>query len=497
MPDFGVRFVNLSDDPRLSTVDPSGIDLAARLRATLGFPELREGPVTLYLSLPTRFRGELTLESRFSLLFGPAAFVAMARGSTWTVEGEVDLGILPRFAMEPDARVLLLGPIECLRPEWWGVGQFADGALAATIACAIARAEAGVSQVPIRLLGPYRLEQTLSIGPRPHDAEVALTFEGSHPRGDAELSPTFSRHPESRTRFPLWRINAGIILRVQGVAFDLRLPEAPDAEVLDFGGVVHAGVTSRLHYERCTFFSDRGTAVWVAARVDDGTRAAWHRGMVDRAVFSDCWFQLEERGARDGIGIKVAEEGPLRLRVDGCVFRGSAAGMIAFAGGMVEVVGCQFHNESRDGTAITKEPARKDGRVVNAGRFWPGPDLLIGALARDDTEVNTRAELAPLGLLMTHVQSRSPRLLCGVRTDATADSFVTLTGVVSRPEGAVEDLPASIFWRGACGGGIVVQGCDIRGALDVQFPGLEYVVSTASMLRAPSDVSNRAILRRP
>lgn len=454
---FGPRFINVLDEYFRGVFLPDITGVLER------FVHDRDGPLAVYLSRPAVISRNLALPPRITLMFGPEGKLAITRGVHLSIEGETDLGRDLRFILGPDAQALLFGPLDAIRPEWFrgavvlrgeedgfisdqsAVTEYSDDrAIEAAVGCTIARIERGVAPVPIKLAGPYRLRRPVRIPDRAAGEEIELFFEGRHPRGDDELTPTFRRHRDSYTAHALWSVGAGVRIRARHIAFEARTAEElpPGA---DPAAVVHTGFVDGTLYERCTFFFDQGVGVWCEAR-QDAQRDPRSRGVPERISFVGCCFQSEPVGA-PGTTLKLVDAGPSRLRIDGCSFRGDAAAMIAAVSGLVDVAGCDFHNEPN---ASKRSPTQA------------GVDLLLGTSARDASKPSGMP--GPLVLNLTHVQTRSIRHLSGMRQNTPGGSVVSLSGLVARRRSFVESGAVPIIrWQGALGDGFLLQGSDVEG----------------------------------
>lgn len=453
---FGPRFKNLLEEIGTTEVLP---DLFAKLTECLSLPA---GPWTLYLSRTASLSESIVLPRRFSVVFGPGATLLLGRSEadlnpvTLEIQGEVDLGIERRFVtVRSESRVILSGPLDAVRPEWFRSSRPVPGSAASPVSevsddvalrealrCLRDRVERGAPSVPIRLQGNYLLREAMVIPA----AEAEYVFEGRFPKGDGGLPATFQRHPASTSDHALWIVRPGARVRATLVGFDARgdaeLPRGPD-----IAAVIHQGYVDGSRFDHCTFFVDRGIGVWCEAR-EDAQRPVGDQGLPERITFLNCWFQMEPIGA-PGVGIHLAEAGAARLRVDGCSFRGDAAAMVEVVSGMLDVTACDFHNEP--------------WAAFRAGEFY-GVDLRVGLVARSRAEVARGRPLAPLMVNVVHVQTRSPRHFEGVRQNAPGDSVVSFTGLVARRKRltATDSLPV-IRWVGVRGDQFLLQGSDVSG----------------------------------
>lgn len=461
---FGPRFINVMD----GDFGTRGSDnLLLRVHEAQGtIPEA--GPVTLYIGRRATLPADLDLDARYSVMFGPGARVRLIAGVRWTIRGDTDLGTEQRFELADRSQVALLGPIEQILPEWWGVSSDVDEALRHAFLAAALRIEEQVPQAPIELLGPYALRRPLSLVP-PVDREAEYVVEGRHPRGDATLSPTLSYADPLSSDFPLVSLVDGVRLRMRHVALDASSRRALQRRKSRTPAAVEMrGRFSGAVLDRCTFFVDRGGAIVLSPEATPPApdASAEHRLVALR----ECWFESASQRPDDVTMISVAPALRARLRIEGCAFRGAARAMVSVAAGVCEVIGSDFENRS---IALSD----------------PGVDFELGTLA------GAAPTGEPLMFSETHTRSLSLRHLVGGTSGSLSSSVVTLTGVVHSPQYgalAVNLRPAAIRWEGLLESEMLVQGCDIGGSISAPAP--IRIASLASRLRGSPDVAGGASL---
>lgn len=450
---FSDRFINVMEVSTAPFSVPAD-DLGTR--AMISLAQRREGPVTLYIGKSAVLRGSLDLPERVEVMMAPGAVVRLEGTSVWTIRGDTDLGIERRFEVPAGARVDLLGALDAIHPEWWGVDGAADAALEASIELARTRFAWEMPSASIRLLGSYRVSRPWVIRP-PGSTSMRVVVEGMYPKGDVTLSPTLAATRTGVEAFPLMRVERGASVIVRHVAFDatdrifVRDGDDPPAAADQAEG---SAVCS---YERCTFFHGVADAVRIRTPQDDS--------LEPRTTFTDCWFQCVSSTPTEAVAIRASGGAMTRLRVDGCSFKGPASAMLAVAAGLCEVIACDFDN----------------GRDIAD----PGADVAAGFTALTGLDAKRGGVTQTLGGLVlteTHVRSRSPRHLVGNRGGQWPDSAVTLTGVVHEPRvGDVAERPPSIDWVGPIGGGLLIQGCDLGSMVRCEGP--DNVAVVASTIR--------------
>lgn len=437
------RFVNLALDV------PSGAGADDLFRRVLAALQLAppSGPLTLYLPISVSLLHNLTIPSRCEWMMGPGAVITLAPGVLLRIEGAVDLGLEPRFAVGEGASVRLLGPLEAIRPEWWmTVGP--DVALDEAAYTAVARADAGRPLVAIRLVGPYLLRRTWDLGALAQGRSMRFELEGRHPRGDTALRPTFLHHPASEGGFPLLRTRGGVSVRATHVAFDTTVVRAGDEGAN--AAVEHTGVIDGVTYLRCSFF---GTAAQIARSAPDAQDA----DDLPTVLFDGCWFQAGTRDRPADTMLWVDPAWPMRLHVNVCSFVGTARVMIAMSAGALDLSGAVFDNVGPDPAQLvdldlSSEPTLPAKR---GGRF-----LTVNEL---------------------HVRTRGQRHLHAERDLSDAAAVVSMTGVVHDPIPA--DTPAVrlpvIRWRGPLGAPLLLQGCHFASPLDLPGPGTDRIMAAS------------------
>lgn len=456
---FGERFINLlrtNSGPRASA------DLAV-LWPLLQAELPPEGPCTLYLGDDATLSGDLSLDSRFSVLFGPGATVTLRPGVSWTILGDADLGSELRFRLAPGARVVLLGPLSRILPEWWDVAADPDSALENAFALAGARILEGKPQAVVELLGPYELGRTLSLS-SPTGGEVEYVVEGRHPRGDAKLRPTLAYAPASSGDFSLIALRDGVRLIARRVAFDTTTRRG-DPKRRAQPALALPERSSGTSLERCTFFVQSGGAVGVEAPTVSADQGATreHR----RLYLRECWF--ESRATSPGLVtmLHVAPGARTRLGIDGCTFRGAANAMVSMTSGVCEVTGSDFENQS-------------------ASIADPGVDFELGAATAGDGGAET------LAFSELHCRSYSFRHVIGGsagKDKARLSNTIGFTGLVHAPrygDLAINLRPPAISWVGVHENEILVQGCDIAGTIVAPAP--NRIALLASTLRGSPSV---------
>lgn len=444
---FSDRFINVMEETRAFAGDELGGRLALALAAAQPL-----GPLTLYLSRSVELLQDFTVPARCTLMLAPGVRIAVGRERVLTVLGPVDLGCEPRFELRERASVRLLGPLAAIRPEWW-FAEDDSKALAAAAAAAVARRDAEVAQVPLRLTGPYALTRTLDLGALAAGRAIEFVLSGRHPRGDGLLLPTLHHHPQSSGDFPLVRTSEFVRLLIDHVGFDASAERV--IGVSRSPAVLHEGLSSGTRYTRCSFWGH--AAVSLKPRPDAKSSAK----PADTLSFDDCWFQ---GGGRDGSGgelVWVAPTTSAQLEFSGCAFVGAARSMVEISAGSLDIQGCTFDNE------LTGES--------------DGCDIRVG----DEAESSARPARDGVGLMITevHVRTRSARHLVASQSGATQGAMVLLTGVVQEREAHLRGeggASAVITWRRALAQPMVLQGCYFEAPLDV--PMEEGVLAPATTL---------------
>ena len=437
------RFVNLALDVSLSG---GADDLSRRVLAALRMAP-SSGPLTLYLPVSMTLQQNLTIPSRCEVMMGPGVVITLAPSVLMRIEGAVDLGLEPRFAVGDGAAVRLLGALECIRPEWWMTGG-ADAALDEAAHTAVARADAGRPLVAIRLVGPYLLRRTWDLGALAQGRAMRFELEGRHPRGDAALRPTFLHHPASEGGFPLLRTRVGVSVRAVHVAFDTTV-ERSGVDEVDVA-VEHNGEVDGVTYLRCSFF---GTAARIARSAPDGERTT----ELPTVLFDGCWFQAGTRDRSADAMLRVDPTWPVRLHVNVCSFAGSARAMVEMSVGVLDLSGAVFDNVGPDPRQLVDLDLSSGSSVPvdHAGRF--------------------------LTVNEVHVRTRGQRHLHAERDLSDAAAVVSMTGVVHDPIPA--DTPGVrlpvIRWRGPLGAPLLLQGCHFASPLDLPGPGTDRIIAAS------------------
>lgn len=475
MPPFGNRFINLMD-PEHATV---GIDLGARLDHALDTAP-PDGPLILYLSGQLELSRDLVLPERCQWFMGPGATLTLRHHARLEVLGPVDLGFEPRFLVDGAARVLLLGPLDLIRPEWW-IGTV-DTKLSLAAELVAERARRRREAVPVRLTGPYVLGAALDLTHAARGEPIGFEFLGRHPLGDAVLEPTLIRGPEMSSTNPLVLVQNVGPVRFAHVAFDTTECDQREVDEIALAPAVDGWMgAGDLEFVRCSFFGAKSIAV--AARTTVG-------GDSPRVTARECWFQLGTALKIGHYGVRCT--GDSRLRLDGCTFVGHAYAMVEVISGMVDLVGCMFDNQvpsSEDGVDIRITDPYPLFRIIdNGGPFMvtakdaprrPGSDVPVrgdpSRLAGPDVMVG------PVQLNVIHVRTRSARHLYS--TPVMRPTTVSLTGVVQ--EQATDQTggaltPPSISWRASLTSAMLLQGCYFSGPIDVARPG--YVLAVGALL---------------
>lgn len=441
---FSPHFVNLLADNGPSVTD---LGLAMQRAALAMARDGVSGGVVWYIGHSCEIRGEHEVLPNVVLEFAPGAVVTLAPAARLTVPGEVLLTIGQHFELGADAAVQLLGPLEGVRPEWFGSGEAgADEALAAVYQLVLDRVEHGAPSAPILLSRSYPLNRPWVLSAGRVTAGIEVTVLGRHPVGDAVVHPTLWCGPAAEVSTAL-DVRPGVTLRMRNVALRREVGfVSPNASLLTLDG--DNGDTT---LERCSFFV--GAGIGLDSRRDGGVPS-------ERLIINECWF---ESIAFDGLGVALvqihAADAVARVDVDGCTFVGAATAMIAMRSGSLFVSDTLFANS-----------------------FAEGVDLAMGALSglKPAPTVSSSVDLVE-----THVRSESENHLRGDLSGTGRDHLVSITGLCHDPAVArVGEVPTSVAWRGGAGSGILLQGCNLGGDIVMQNSGSP-VVALATQFRVP------------
>lgn len=446
---FSNRFINVLDDFGAPLSD-LGVALQ---RASEGLVSAGlSGAVVFYIARPCALSWRIRMPSRILFEFAPGAVVTLSPGAELVIEGGVSLSIRRHFVLREGARVLLLGPIPGVRPEWFAaLEDRADEALDVAYEIVRERAAVGAPSVPLLLSGSYRLTRSWRLR-APGTGSLEVVLSGRHPVGDAVTPPTLWADGDF-TQPSLIHVERGVTLRMSRLAL-----RSDDAEAMAGGSLlVLEGDNDGTQIERCTFFCHNTSAVTARALLPSRD---------ERLAFRSSWFESTAAGVEAPLlDVRVGRDGS-RVTIDGCNFLGPARAMAAVVSGMVEVSDCQFAN---------LDPA--------------GPDLLIGAQSSLDRGGESALSV---DFVETHARSESSIHIQGNSAEGVAAAAVSVTGLCHVPSaGPSKDRPA-MRWTGAIEGGLLVQGSTLGGSVVVT-PQDTRVILLATRLRGGATVEGTRV----
>lgn len=415
---FSDRFVNLLDFDGTAATD---LALAVqRVSAALAGRGVA-GARVYYISRDCTLSGFLELPTEVSVEFAPGARVELVGGAVLVIRGRVSLGMGQHFVLSELSQVELLGEIEGVRPDWfWDRTSAADDALDAAFGLVRRRAAEGVSAVPLLLSSSYRLTRPWQLRTRP-GSPLVVDIVGRHPVGDAVIPSTLAVDTNSLVT-SIVDVGAGVSVRMDRVALSsVGAPHAHGAALMNL-----EGDNDDTLFHRCSFFCGGGAAVR-ARSIETSDEA--------RIGFSECWVDGGEGHDTDVELVSFGSGGRrARVSVEGCRFVGNARALIYIRGGVAEIIDCTFVNQSAEGCDVCVESS-----VDTVGK---------------------RVEVLPVDLIVTHVRSGTRTHLRGYGSGGS----VSITGLTHVPPsgGGV-----AVSWRGLVESGLLLQGCNLGGAVEV------------------------------
>ena len=476
---FDLSFLNVFEGV-LATASAESDALHAAIAA------LDTSPRTIWIARTVTLAGIFDVPRSAILSFAPGARLILDDGARFTLWGFLDAGLETCFELRDGASLALLGPLEEIVADWWAMTGGVSPVARALDALwtRYQHAGEGVLPAPIRLDGPYGLNETLRVVPPDGFGRIEVILRGSH--GRPSDPPTFVRGPLALDLLSLVSIEKGVVLTMEHVAFDLdpTTREGRDSPASGVGACLSLEEEfSGSRVEACAFRFD-GDAIQVAPRVqywqEQITRVGLSAGLAGalalgdavrlsvfkpaRLAVSRCVFTGTSPHAR---GI-VTELGiPTSLAVRDSQFVGRYANAISVLGGDVDLVGCQFANtlstsESRTLPADVITRSWDAGVDINeVGKNINGvlPERLVRNIPSGFNIYQGRP-LANTHLTITHCVSTSAIFLILNPAFSSADTIAggaVLTAVRHFP--AVDGGPSVMVGRLAEPRSVMMQGC--------------------------------------